>query len=162
MKTVSINEIKQELQHVSATEITELCLRLARFKKENKELLSYLIFDAHDIASYTNELKQRIDDMFKDVNRQNIYLAKKTLRKILREINKQSRITLNKQTDAELRIHFATALKNTGIDIHKNKALENMFAQQIKKAKTALAGLHEDIQYDYKKQLEKIEKSGAN
>ncbi|MBS1745231.1 MAG: hypothetical protein JST21_03560 [Bacteroidetes bacterium] len=157
MKPVSLNEIKQELQHLSATDITELCLRLARFKKENKELLSYLIFDAHNTASYIKETKQHIDELFKDVNRQNIYLAKKTLRKILREINKQARFTLNKQTEAELRIHFALTLKQTGIDIYKNKALENMFLQQIKKAKAALSGLHEDIQYDYQKMLDEIE-----
>jgi predicted RNA binding protein with dsRBD fold (UPF0201 family) len=133
-----------------------LCVRLARFKKENKELLSYLIFDAHDIASYTNEIKQYVDEMFNDVNRQNIYLARKTLRRILREINKQVRFTLNKQTEAELRIHFATTLKQLGIEITKNKALENMYLQQIKKAKTALSGLHADIQYDYQKQLEQL------
>jgi hypothetical protein len=78
------------------------------------------------------------------------------LRRILREINKQVRFTLNKQTEAELRIHFATTLKQSGIEITKNKALENMYLQQIKKAKTALSGLHADIQYDYQKQLEQL------
>jgi len=39
MKAASISELKQELQNISAKEITDICLRLARFKKENKELL---------------------------------------------------------------------------------------------------------------------------
>jgi len=100
MKAVSLNEIKQELQHLSAKDITELCLRLARYKKENKELLAFLLFNAHDIEGYTNELKTDIEEGFTEVNKINLYLAKKTLRKILRQINKQVRFTLNKQMEA--------------------------------------------------------------
>jgi hypothetical protein len=156
MKAVSLSEIKQELQHLTAKEISELCLRLARYKKENKELLAYLLFNAHDIETYTNELKEDITAGFKEVNHSNLYLAKKTLRKILRQINKQIRFTLNKQTEAELRIHFCTTLKTFGIPLQKNKALQNLYAQQVKKIKTAIAGLHEDIQYDLKKQAEAL------
>jgi hypothetical protein len=156
MKAISLNEIKQELQNLSTKEIAELCLRLARYKKENKELLAYLLFNAHNLEGYTNEIKETIDETFKDVNRSNLSLAKKTLRKILRLINKHIRFTLNKQTEAELRIYFCATLKTSGIAIHKNKTLTNMYAQQIKKIKTALAGLHEDIQYDFIKQMEEL------
>lgn len=156
MKAISLGEIKQELQSLSAKETADLCLRLARYKKENKELLAYLLFNAHDIDGYTNEIKESIDETFKDVNRFNLYLAKKTLRKILIEINKQSRFTLNKQMEAELRIYFCSTLKASGIAIYKNKALGNLYDQQIKKIKTALAGLHEDVQYDLMKQVEEL------
>jgi hypothetical protein len=156
MKVVGINEIKQELQHLSAKEISELCLRLARYKKENKELLAYLLFNAYDIEGYTNELKESIDEAFREVNKSNLYLAKKTLRKIVRQINKQVRFTLNKQTEAELRIHFCSTLKASAIPIHKNKSLYNLYLQQVKKIRTALNGLHEDIQYDLMKQLEQL------
>ena len=156
MKATSLGEIKQELQNLPAKETAELCLRMARYKKENKELLAYLLFNAHDIESYTNEIKESIDEAFKDVNRSNLYLAKKTLRKILRQINKYIRFTLNRQTEAELRIYFCSTLKASGIAIHKNKALNNMYTQQIKKIKAALAGLHEDIQYDLMKHVEEL------
>ena len=33
MKAASVNEIKQQLKEVNPTELIELCLRLARFKK---------------------------------------------------------------------------------------------------------------------------------
>jgi hypothetical protein len=156
MKAVSLNEIKQELQHLSAKDISELCLRLGRYKKENKELLAFLLFNAHDTEGYTKELKASIEEGFEEVNKANLYLAKKTLRKILRQINKQVRFTLNKQTEAELRIHFCVTLKTSGIAIHKNKALANMYAQQVKKIRTAIAALHEDIQYDLMKQVEEL------
>jgi len=44
MKAASSKEIKSALIEQSPTQLTELCLRLARFKKENKELLTYLLF----------------------------------------------------------------------------------------------------------------------
>ena len=59
MKTTSVSEIKQELQNLTAKEITELCLRLARYKKENKELLAYLLFEAHDVDAYTERVKKK-------------------------------------------------------------------------------------------------------
>ena len=42
MKAVTIKQLKDELAHKSASELKELCLHLSRFKKENKELLTYL------------------------------------------------------------------------------------------------------------------------
>lgn len=156
MKAISLGEIKQELQHLSAKETAALCLRLARYKKENKELLAYLLFHAHDIETYTNEVKESIREGFEEVNKSNLYLAKKTLRKILRQINKQVRFTLNKQTEAELRIHFCVTLKDSGIPFKTNKALMNMYAQQVKNIKAALADLHEDIQYDLMKEVEQL------
>jgi hypothetical protein len=104
MKTTSLSDIRQELENLSAKEITALCLRLARYKKENKELLQYLLFNAHDTEAYTEQVKEMIDALFEDVNRANLHLAKKTLRKILKQTNKYIRYTGSKQTEAALLI----------------------------------------------------------
>lgn len=48
MKTATIAELKSELGNVPAPQLAELCIRLAKFKKENKELLTYLLFEAYD------------------------------------------------------------------------------------------------------------------
>ena len=48
MRSASVHEIKQELLTLKPAELVELCLRLAKFKKENKELLNYLLFEAQD------------------------------------------------------------------------------------------------------------------
>jgi hypothetical protein len=40
MRSASIQEIKQELQQLKPAELVNTCIRLARFKKENKELLT--------------------------------------------------------------------------------------------------------------------------
>ena len=50
MKYLTLKEIKQELNALSKEEVQELCLRLSRFKKENKELLAYLLFESKDEA----------------------------------------------------------------------------------------------------------------
>lgn len=157
MKTASLQEIKQELHALPAEEVTALCLRLARFKKDNKELLAFLLFDAHNVEAFTEDVKADMDEAFETLNTSNIYLAKKTLRKVLKMANKYIKYTANKQTEAQLLLHFCTKLKASGIVISRNKALHNMYFQQIKKMKAALATLHPDIQYDFIKDIQKLQ-----
>ena len=153
MRSSSIHEIKQELSTLKAGEATALCLRLARFKKENKELLSYLLFEAQDEQKFLKNIKQEIKELFDEINLSHLYFAKKTLRKILRVINKHSRYSGNKQTDMELRIFFCQQLKISGIPFRQNAVLSNIFDGQLKKIDAALAGLHEDLQHDYSKEI---------
>ena len=84
MKSASISEIKKELQHVDADTVKALCLRLAKYKKENKELLTYLLFEAHNEQDYITNVKEEVIELFKTLPTSNTYLIKKTLRKILR------------------------------------------------------------------------------
>jgi hypothetical protein len=83
MKAVTVKEISQELLNLTPKELRDLCLRLARFKKENKELLTYLLFEASDEASYVESVKKEIDLQFDQVNRKSNYYIKKGLRILL-------------------------------------------------------------------------------
>jgi len=156
MKAATIHEIKQELSAVKPTELIELCLRLARFKKENKELLSYLLFEAHDEQEYISNIKKETDNLFETINVSHLYFAKKTLRKIVRVINKYCRYSGNKQTEVELRIYFCQQLKASDIPFHRNKVISNLFESQLKKINSLLATLHEDLQYDYLRDLKPL------
>jgi hypothetical protein len=153
MRSYSIHELKQELVTLKTGELTALCLRLARFKKENKELLTYLLFEAEDEQHYIKNIKEEIAALFAEINLSHIYFAKKTLRKILRVINKHSRYSGKKQTDMELRIFFCRQLKDSGIPFRQNAVLNNIFDGQLKKIETALTTLHEDLQHDYSKEI---------
>ena len=153
MRSSSIHEIKQELLALKAGELTALCLRLARFKKENKELLTYLLFEAHDEENYIKNIKEEIKELFAEINLSHLYFAKKTLRKILRVINKHSRYSGNKQTDLELRIFFCQQLIASGIPFRQNAVISNMFDGQLKKIDATLTTLHEDLQHDYQKEI---------
>ena len=157
MKAATVNEIKQELSVTKPAEVAELCLRLARFKKENKELLTYLLFEAHDEAGFVAGIKQEIDELFDTINLSHLYFAKKTLRKIVRVINKYCRYSGNKQTEMELRIWFCLKLKKSGIPFEKNAVINNLYLSQLKKLYSILSTLHEDLQYDYLKELKQLE-----
>jgi hypothetical protein len=156
MKIASINEIKQELTHASQKELLALCLQLAKFKKENKELLSFLLFEAHDLQGYIQNVKKEVDEQFIGINRSNLYYAKKSLRKILRIINKYIRHTGSKEAEVEIRLHYCQSMKGSGIRIDKSNTLKNLYQGQIKKIKAAIETFHEDLAYEYLKQVERL------
>lgn len=155
MKAATVHEIKQELLTLKPAAITELCLRLARFKKENKELLTYLLFEAHNEPAYIQSVKEEMDELFAGINKSQLYFAKKSLRKIIRIINKYCRYSGAKQTEVELRLYFCITLKESGISLY-NTIINNIYQSQLKKVITVLDTLHEDLQYDYRKQLDEL------
>ena len=164
MKTATVHELKQELQSVAPGRLLELCLRLAKFKKENKELLTYLLFESHNEEEYVTSVKLLMDEGFAELGSTNLYLTKKSLRKILRNTNKYIRYTGSRQVEATLLIYFSAKLKNSGIPVQKSTALINLYQQQLKKIAAAVDTLHEDLQYEYHKQeaaLQLEEKDGS-
>jgi hypothetical protein len=153
MKAASVNEIKQELQALQSDKLVELCLRLARFKKENKELLTYLLFEAHNQTDYISSVKKEMDSQFTSVNQSNVYFAKKTIRKVLRTANKFIRYSSSAVVETELLLHFCFLLQSLGPSFMRNTIIKNMYQAQLKKINKSVNGMHEDLQYDYIKQL---------
>jgi hypothetical protein len=156
MKAASISEIKQELNNIPPAQLLELCLRLAKYKKDNKELLNYLLFEGHDEQAYIQNVKDEIEQEFTEINTSNLYFAKKSLRKILRNTAKHIRYTASKQAEVELLIHFCQTLQDSAIPIKNGTVIYNLYHFQIKKVAKTIATLHEDLQYDYLKQLKKL------
>jgi hypothetical protein len=157
MRSATINELKQELLNMPAAELTELCLRLAKFKKENKELLTYLIFEAHNEPGFIQSIKKEVDEQFAEINQSNLYYVKKTLRKILRNINKHLRYTGSAQVTVELLIYFCRLIRESGIPIQKNPVITNLYKGQVQKINKTLLSMHEDLQYDYAKEIADLE-----
>ncbi len=157
MKTISLADLKKELQQLPAKELAELCLAAAKYKKDNKEYLGYLLFQSHDKTVFANEVKEEVDTHFFELRSQhNLYLTKKSLRKILRIINKYCKYLNDKAVAAELHIYFCYKLKNSGIPFGKSQLLINMYQQQLKKINSLVSSLHEDLQSDYARDIEKI------
>lgn len=157
IRTATIQELKQALRAASPATLNSLCLRLAKFKKENKELLTFLLFEEDNLENYLVSVKQEVTQLFSEVNTSNLYFAKKTVRKILRMVNKHIRYTGSPQAEIELLLHFCYTLRQTGIPYQKSNALLNLYSQQLKKIGKAMAAIHEDLQYDYKRELAKLE-----
>lgn len=140
-----------------AAELTDLCLRLAKYKKENKELLTYLIFEAHNEQGFVTAIKKEVDEQFTEINHSNLYYVKKTLRKILRNITKHIRYSGSSQVTIELLIYFCKSIRESGIPIQKNPIIANLYKGQVQKINKTLASLHEDLQYDYAKEIAELE-----
>lgn len=149
----SLAEIKKELEKQDQKELLTHCLRLIKFKKENKELLSFLLFEAGDISSFLQKVKEEVDRLFEGMNTSNVYFIKKTTRKILRNINKYIRFADSKEIEAELLIYFCNCFDRYEIPVNKSKQLLNIYTSQVKKIENALDKLHPDLQYDLKKSL---------
>lgn len=156
MKAVAVNEIKQELAQLPKEKLVALCLRLARFKKENKELLTFLLFEAHDIPGYIELVKQEINSQFESINTVSVYFVKKSLRKILRITAKYIRYSGSEIVETELLIHFCQLIKGMDAAVKKNTIIANMYSNQLKKINAAINSMHEDLQYDYLRAVEKL------
>lgn len=156
MKAATVAQIRKELKYRSSDELEQLCLRLARFKKENKELLTYLLFESDDEAAYLEHIKDHISEMFGEINTSSYYYIKKSVRKILRETKKFIRYSSVKESEVELLLFFCKQLREMRPKIDSNRTLMNIFDRQVQLIKSKIKGLHEDLQYDYTKELNNI------
>lgn len=153
MKAPSLAILKKELKHRSPEELEAICLRLARFKKENKELLGYLLFEVDDETHYVLGVKKYISEAFTEINTHSFHYIKKSIRKILRETKKYIRYSSVKETEIELLLHFCKAMSSFKPSIEDNAAMMRLYHNQIKLIERKLEGLHEDLQYDYSQEL---------
>jgi len=156
MKTATVKELKDQLNKCSHKELLEICLRLSKFKKENKELLSYLLFEAADEASYIEGIKNEMDEQFELINKKNYFFIKKSIRKILRGLRNYIRYSKKQETEAELLIYFCVKLRALRPSIGANLVLKNLYNRQVESIRKKVAKLHEDLQYDFEVELEEL------
>lgn len=156
MKAATIKQLKDELKHKNREDLEALVLRLGRFKVENKELLTYLLFEAHDEAAFVQAIKEELDNDFEQINTASPFYVKKSLRKMIRKIRKFSRYSNHKETEVELFLYFARQLKNHPARLLQYQNLLKIYFQQIATIKNKLPKLHEDLQYDFKMELEAL------
>lgn len=159
MKAASVSEIKKELKSRDPEELLMLCLRLARFKKENKELLTYLLYEAQDEDNYILSVIREVEEQMIDVNKSQLYYTRKNLRRILRMMDRYIRYSGEKSTEVELRLFYCKEMISNKIPFNRTKALRNIFDGQIKKINAAKSKLHADLQYDVDVQLEELDHS---
>lgn len=156
MKTASLKQVKDEIKHRSPEDLMDLVLRLSRFKKENKELLTYLLFESHDEVAFIEGVKEEMDEDFTQINTASPFYVKKSLRKIIRKIRKYSRYSNHKETEVELLLYFARQLKEAEYAFLEYPNLLKIYQQQLITIKNKLPKLHEDLQYDFRVELEDL------
>lgn len=156
MKVASIKELKDELKHRSKEDLLLYVLQLSKFKKENKELLTYLLFESTNEEEYIIKIKDEVLEQFSTINTKNFYLIKKSVRKILKMIKKHIRYSKKKETEVELLLFFCSQLLELSPSIKKNTTLLNLYNRQLQMAKKGISMLHEDLQYDYELELQEL------
>ncbi|HZH85895.1 MAG TPA: hypothetical protein VFD77_01170 [Brumimicrobium sp.] len=157
MKIESIATIKKELKHLPKEELLELCIRLGKFKKENKAMLTYLLFQADDEEGYIESVKSTTDELFEEMNTGSYFFMKKTIRKILRQTKVFIRYSTNKTTEVELLLYFCECLVTLKPSIFNNTTLNNLYDRQIASIRKKVSALHEDLQFDYNLRLDELE-----
>ena len=157
MKTATVSEIKRELKSKSDEELLALCLHLSKFKKENKELLTYLLYESSDEEAFISGVKAEVEELFGEINTHSYYYIKKSVRKILRLIKKYIRYSKKKETEAQLLIHFSECLRSMNPPIQRDVALYNIYKRQVEMIHKAIGTLHEDLQYDYQQELQRLD-----
>lgn len=156
MYTASVAQLKSELKAMPQKDILELCLKLIKYKKENKELVSYLVFECGDEKTYITNLKSDMDEMFNEVNTNTFYWAKKTIRKILRFVSKHGKYSGLPQTNIELLIHFCNSMRELPFNIEESMVMLNLYKAQLKKIDKFILSLHEDLQFDYQEIIQDL------
>lgn len=156
MSTASLSVLRRALRNVPSGDLPDLCIRLARYKKENKELLSYLLFEADDEPEYIRNVKTEIDQHFAELSKTTPYLTKKSLRKALTFTNQRIRYSGLKRTETELLIYFCKKIKKE-VPFRNNIIIRNIYLRLILRIKKTITMLHEDLQFDYGEEVKLLE-----
>ena len=149
MKAATISQLKKGLVKLDHDDLLDVCLRMAKFKVESKELLTYLLTKADDEVAYAGELCDEIDAHLNTPGQ----IHKKTLRKVVRWMDKSLRFSGNKETELQVRIHFCRRIKDRKISFGNCRVSANMYATQLKKIDKAIDKVHPDLQFDYTQQM---------
>ena len=162
MKIASLSELKKEIKHLETDELIDLVSRMAKFSKENKELLNYLLFESDFESNYVDKIKENINQQFAELNVREIRYLKKGLQRMVREIKKRVKYSANKQTEIEVWIHFCQQISVRNIRISRYPVLINLYNRQLKTVEKAISSLDEDLQYDYREDFLEIESFSSN
>lgn len=134
--------------------MVELGLLMAKFKKENKELLTYLLYEAADEKSFIEAVKEEVDEQFLEINTTSYYFIKKSARKVLRSLKKYIRFSKKKETAVELLIYFCQKMTQIEPSFEKNTTLMNIYDRQMVITRKNIEALHPDLQHDYEMEME--------
>lgn len=155
MKAATISQLKKELETCTHSRLVEVALQLTKYKVENKELLSYILFDSDDLATYIADIKLEIDTAFEELKYYSFYHALKRLRKITRLIAKYVKYTGSKEVETELAVYFCDHFISHGYTENRYKSMMGILNSQVKKIERNMHKIHEDLAFDYRIKVKK-------
>lgn len=159
MQTASLAQLKQELLQRPHAEVVDAFMKVLKYKKDNKEFLTYLLFESGQEAAFILDAKEEMRSLFTDVNTTNLFFAKKTIRKILSRIQKYTRFSDKADTTIELLATFCEHLNTLPKRIRQTPLMSTLYRRQIDKIDKAILSLHEDLQFDYRDRMEMLRRA---
>jgi len=155
MDTASIKQLKDTLSTLGREELIGLLLRMVKFKKENKELLTFLLFEADDLDTYVHEITLLIKDEFENYRLKTAYYKRKGCRRVLRMLKKYIKYAADKEVEVRLLLAYVSMVAESKPFIN-DRVIQKIALRQLLLAEKSIVKLHEDLQYEYKLELEEL------
>ena len=156
----SLASLKKELSGLERTELIAICARLARYKKENKELLAYLLLDADDPILYAEKIKPLLDEPF-EAPYHSAWAFAKRLRKALRQIAKYHRFTGSARGEAELLMYLLQKFEGDWRRGITQAGIQKIILRCFEKIESLLEKMDEDYGSDFEEPLADLKRTIA-
>jgi len=158
MKPATLVQIRKELETISPQRLMALTLRLIKLKSENKEFVSYLLFDEDQLSEYLADLKFEISEVLDGASFTQPLIAKKALRKCQKYITKHAKYMGSKDAEAELYMFLLRKIHEKGINRYTHRAIQLIYLRIIEKTKKLLPTIHNDLRGDFEIEILNLSK----
>ena len=155
----SLANIKKELKLLTGPELVELISVLAKFSVENKKLLFFELYGRDNPNLFVDLIREELNEDFEKSNTRNSHVAKKSVQRIRRKLNKTLKLTKDKVFHIELVVYFCEKMKEYGYLTHRHPVIHTIYKMQISKIEKSIEGLHEDLRYDYGEIVENLKEN---
>ncbi|GAB4107739.1 hypothetical protein GCM10028791_01860 [Echinicola sediminis] len=156
MKLPSLAQIKKELSHLTEEELIALLMETAKFTTDNKQFLFFKVYGRENPGFFQEMVEEELQLAFEGANLDHAHFAKKSAQAIRRKLNKYLKFTKEKTIQIELIAFFCRGLQEQGYLKFDHPVIDNLYQMQLNKIQKLVAGLHEDLQYDYQEVLEEL------
>lgn len=156
MQIPSLAKLKKELSYLNEKELIELVADLSKFSRDNKSYLFFKLHGKSDPGLYLQMVQEELEHDFQLARADHSYYAKKAAQKLRRKMNKLLKLSKVKTDQIEVLLFFCEKLREYGFLRHRNPVLDNIYQMQLGKAVKLIAGLHEDLQFDYEGRIEDL------
>ncbi|MEX2566640.1 MAG: hypothetical protein WD431_11905 [Cyclobacteriaceae bacterium] len=156
MQLPSLAEIKKELKTLDDKQLIEVIIDLSKFTRDNKAYLYFRLFEKENHRLFIEMVEEELEGQFQNANTKNYFVAKKSAQAIRRKLNKNLKLTKDKTAQIELIAYFCQQIRANGYLGFHHPVIKNLYQAQIRKMEKLIAGLHEDLQYDYREMISSL------
>ena len=156
MKPATLVQIRKELETVSYNRLLDITMKMVRHKTENKEFISFVLFDEENVADFASDIRHEISEMMQEVQYKPSYIIKRTLRKVLRYISRYCGYVSDKEFEAEMLVYFCRLMKEKRLHRTPIKSINIIYYKQLEKIEKLLPKLTGEVKTDIENELAEL------